>query len=434
MTKYIINGGHILRGSINISGAKNAILPIMSAAVLNKGITRIMNCPDISDVRISAEILREIGCRVEFIKSSCANTIEIDASDICTTKIGIHNACRCRSSITFLGALLARCKKAEVAYPGGCTIGERPLDIHEAALKAMKINVERGEEYVKAEIDKDSDEEKHIFLRFPSVGATENAMLAAAGAGHTVNIYGAATEPEIVCLAEYLNILGAKVYGAGTNSIKIEGLQDYSISEINFKVIPDRIETATYLIIASAIGNNVKIHGCNPKHVAAVTDVLRKMGCKINEYDTMIELISGAAYGRLESPGYIIAETYPAYPTDAQSIILPLLAVSKGQTLVSDRIFPERFDAADELIKMGADISSTSHSSTLCGRIIKGRRKLKGTCVKSHDLRAGAAMITAGLMAHGKTTVIDNDYIKRGYDNITEKLRSLGADIYETAY
>lgn len=446
MTKYIINGGRILRGEITVSGAKNAVLPILSAAILNNGITKLNNCPDISDVRITIEILRELGCTVQFIKSDRGNSIVVDATNVNCAKIGAEYACKCRSSVTFLGALSARMGEAEVAYPGGCTIGSRPLDIHEAALSAMNIHICSCENYVRAEriYNGGPPNEYHIPLRFPSVGATENVMLAAAGTSDTVYIYGAAMEPEIVCLADYLKAIGTEIEGAGTNCIKMKGKSEYNVEQVDFTVIPDRIEAATYLMAAAAVGVNVKIHGCNPLHIAPVIKTLRVMGCEVKEHFyytgsheedagpcsaciSTMELIKGAAFGRLETPGYIIAETYPAYPTDAQPIILPLLAAAKGTTLVSDRIFPDRFGAAEELVKMGAQIEKKEY-----GFIIKGKRTLKGAEVHSSDLRAGAAMIIAGLSAFGRTTIYDNGYIKRGYDGITEKLRLLGAEIWET--
>lgn len=424
-----------------VSGAKNAALPILSATILNHGVTRLHNCPNISDVQITIEILRDLGCEVQFIKNSNGNTVVVDASNVHSTKIGAENACKCRSSITFLGALLARMGEAEVAYPGGCTIGSRPLDIHEAALSAMDIEINNCENYVRAEKKTVSEtNERHILLRLPSVGATENAMLAAAGINEPVYIYGAAMEPEIVCLAEYLHAIGAEIEGAGTNCIRICGKAEYMAEQVEFTVIPDRIEAATYLMAAAAVGVNVKIHGCNPLHISPIIQTLRTMGCEIKEHfyynpDPQVktsslctmELLKGAAYGRLAAPGYVIAEAYPAYPTDAQSILLPILATAKGSTLVADRVFPERFGAADELCKMGAHIEKKDY-----GRVIKGRRMLKGTEVFSRDLRAGAAMIIAGVSASGRTTLYDNGYIKRGYDNITEKLRLLGAEIWET--
>ena len=441
MTKYIINGGRILRGDVTVSGAKNAVLPILSAAVLNNGVTKLLNCPDISDVRITLEILRGLGCDVQWIKKDTANTVIIDASQLDRTKIGAENACKCRSSITFLGALIGRAGEAEVAYPGGCTIGKRPLDIHEAALSAMGIRISSCENYIRAERDNTAEPcDRHVFLRFPSVGATENALLAAAGSESTVFLYGAATEPEIVCLADYLKTLGAEIKGAGTGCIRIRGKKEYQKELAEFTVIPDRIEAATYLIGAAAIGANVKIRDCNPLHLTPVIKILRSMGCEIKEHfyvrdntpgsgslRSTMELVKGAAHRRLSSPGYIIAEAYPAYPTDAQSLILPLLAAAKGTTLVADRIFPERFAAAEELEKMGARIEKKEF-----GRIIRGRRRLKSAELYSRDLRSGAAMIIAGLQASGRTIVYDNGYIQRGYDGITEKLRRLGAEIWET--
>lgn len=426
MFKYTINGGRILRGNISVSGSKNAVLPVLSAAILNRGTTRILNCPDIADVRITLEILQGLGCEAHLL----GNVAEIDASNITCSKIESKNACKCRSSITFLGALVSRTGTADVAYPGGCTIGQRPLDIHEEALRDMGVWLDCCESCIKAERT-DTCEDKHVYLKFPSVGATENAMLAAAGRSGTTYIYGAAIEPEIVCLADYLKAIGTEIEGAGTGALKINGRETYENKKVDFTVIPDRIETATYLIAAAASGSGVRIRGCDPSHIAPIVKTLRVMGCDINEdpETNSIELIKGAAHKRLDSPGLIIADAYPSYPTDAQSLILPLLSEARGITFVTDKIFPERFSCADELIKMGAKVR---HSE--CGIYIKGRRRLKNADVNSRDLRSGAAMIIAGITACGRSVVYDNGFIRRGYDRICEKLRGIGAEIRETQH
>lgn len=438
MTKYIINGGNILRGDVRISGAKNAVLPVLSATLINKGITRITNCPDISDVRITADILKDLGCKVKFTKKKDGNVIEVDATNAFKTTIGTEKACLCRSSITFLGAITARLKEAEVAFPGGCTIGDRPVDIHESLLIQMGIETTRNDSAIKTKLyrtDCNAENNKHVYLKFPSVGATENALMAAAGLTESVTIYGAATEPEIVCLGNYLQKLGVKIQGLGTGCIKVLGLKEYKKDIVNFEIIPDRIEAATYLIAAAGIGDNVKIHGCETAHCSEVINVLKQMGVCFKEHKyaqsekqiTILEISGKTAKKKLNSPGIIIADAYPAFPTDAQSLILPLLSVSKGDTFVIDKIFPKRFKAADELTKMGADITPTDF-----GIHIRGKKSLNASFVDSHDLRGGAAMIIAGLIATGQTIVYDKEYIKRGYDGISSKLRALGADITET--
>lgn len=426
-----------MHGDVHISGAKNAVLPVLSATLINKGITRISNCPDISDVRITADILRDLGCQVNFTKTKHGNIIEVDATNVTKSKIEADKACLCRSSITFLGALTARQKEAEVAFPGGCTIGDRPIDIHEALLKEMKIETFRSETAIKTKLYRDDcnqEPAKHIYLKFPSVGATENALMVAAGLTESVTIYGAATEPEIVCLGNYLSKLGVKIQGLGTGCIKVRGLKEYKQEVISFDIIPDRIEAATFLILAAGIGNNIKIHGIETSHCKEILNILKQMGCDIKEHKytqnensfTVLEISDSSVKKKLISPGIIIADAYPAFPTDAQSLILPLLSVSKGETFVIDKIFPKRFKAADELLKMGANITHTDF-----GIHIQGIKHLEGSTVTSHDLRGGAAMIIAGLLAKGQTIVFDNNYIKRGYDGISEKLRALGADITE---
>lgn len=438
MTKYTINGGYVLRGEVMISGAKNAVLPVLSATLINKGVSRIINCPDISDVRITMDILKDLGCKVKFIKKSPGNIIEVDATNVNKSKIEASKACLCRSSVTFLGALTARLKEAEVAYPGGCTIGERPIDIHETAMREMGIETTLNNTHIKTKVfrtDCNTEPTKNIYLKFPSVGATENAMLAAAGLEENVIIYGAATEPEILCLGNYLKELGAKIQGLGTGCIKIKGQKDYAKENLIFKIIPDRIEASTYFITAAAVGDGISVHGCIPAHCKETLDILRTMGCNIKEhkykYDgqeqSVIEISDGAIRKKLKSPGVIIADAYPSFPTDAQSLILPLLAVAKGETYVIDKIFPKRFKAAEELMKTGAKIKHTES-----GIHITGRNHLKGNILYSYDLRGGASMIIAGLLAHGQTSVYDEDYIKRGYDGLTEKIRALGGDITES--
>ena len=437
MTQYTVNGGKILRGDVLISGAKNAVLPVLSATLINKGKTRIFNCPDISDVRITTNILKDLGCKVNTIKRNHGNIIEIDASKVDTSKIDSNKACRCRSSVTFLGSLTARLHEAEVAYPGGCIIGERPIDIHLTALRDMGIETTQDDKYIKTKLsrtDCNIEPAKNVFLKFPSVGATENSLMAAAGLDECVNIYNAATEPEIICLGNYLKALGANIEGLGTSHITIRGQRSYNVENISFRIIPDRIESSTYLILAAGAGDGIKIHGCIPEHFNETIKVLKKMGVNIKEYrytfngeaQSTLEITESAIIKKFKAPEIIIADAYPAFPTDAQSLILPLLAISSGETFIIDKIFPKRFNAADELIKAGAKIDHRDF-----GIKIKGRRRLRGSTLFSHDLRSGAAMIIAGILAKGQSKILDEDYIKRGYDNLTPKLQALGADITE---
>ena len=426
-----------MRGDVLISGAKNAVLPVLSATLINKGKTRIFNCPDISDVRITTNILKDLGCKVNTIKRNHGNIIEIDASKVYTSKIDSNKACRCRSSVTFLGSLTARLHEAEVAYPGGCIIGERPIDIHLTALRDMGIETTQDDKYIKTKLsrtDCNIEPAKNVFLKFPSVGATENSLMAAAGLDECVNIYNAATEPEIICLGNYLKALGANIEGLGTSHITIRGQRSYNVENISFRIIPDRIESSTYLILAAGAGDGVKIHGCIPEHFNETIKVLKNMGVNIKEYrytfngeaQSTLEITESAIIKKLKAPEIIIADAYPAFPTDAQSLILPLLAISSGETFIIDKIFPKRFNAADELIKAGAKIDHRDF-----GIKIKGRRRLRGSTLFSHDLRSGAAMIIAGILAKGQSKILDEDYIKRGYDNLTPKLQALGADITE---
>ena len=437
MTKYIINGGRVLRGDVMISGSKNAVLPILSATIINRGITTLTNCPDISDVRVTMDILENLGCKVRLTKNEFGNTIQVDATNVTSSTINADKACKCRSSVTFLGALTARLREANVAYPGGCTIGERPIDIHENALSDMGINTFRGDNFIKTQLPFTCRGEactRNIYLKFPSVGATENSLMAAAGLADTVNIYGAATEPEIICLGNYLKELGAHIEGLGTGHIKVKGQLLYNKENVAFNIIPDRIEAATYLILAAGAGEKMKIHSTVAEHCKETVNVLKHMGCVFKEHKytcgeqklSVIELKEGAYKKRLNSPGIVVADAYPAFPTDAQSLLLPLLSVAEGETYVVDKIFPKRFNAAYELVKAGADIRRTAFGIKICGK-----KSLKGCDLMSHDLRGGAAMVIAGVLANGQTCVFDDDFIKRGYDNLPGKLRALGASITE---
>ncbi len=437
MTKYIINGGQILSGDIIINGSKNAILPIIAASIINKGTTRISNYPEISDVKIMLELLEEIGCQISYIKNNNESIIEIDSNEIHSSKINSDKTCKCRASSLLLGALLGRCHEAELSYPGGCIIGKRPLDLHKKAMEALGFEACFIEDEIKAHMPTNIDHShsKHIYLNFPSVGATENALLAAAGINCEVHIYGAATEPEIQALGEFLTILGAEISGIGTSHIIIRGKDTYDNQIVTFKIIPDRIEAATYMILAAGIGSNLRIHGVNPTHVSSLTRILQQMGCIIKEYDTgcykekdVIYEIEGAVNkGRLKSPELLIARPYPEFPTDAQSLILPLLCISKGSTLVIDNVFPNRFKAAFELEKAGGKIIEKPFGIKICGK-----RHLHSARLNSYDLRGGAAMILASLFAKGQSEVYDDNYITRGYMNLVESLKNIGADISKT--
>lgn len=413
MASYVIEGGRKLTGEVDISGSKNASLPIIAATLLNKGITKLYNVPNIHDVQIMLKILKVLGCKIK--KSS--GKIVIDSRKINKKEIPEELMNQMRSSVILAGALISRNKEVVFSYPGGCDIGARPIDLHLEGFRKIGIDIEEKSGYIKCNCDNIIGSE--ITLDFPSVGATENIMLASVYGEGTTIIKNAAREPEIIDLQNFLIKLGANIEGAGESVITIEGINKVK-KDISYTVMPDRIEAGTMLCAAAITGGNIKINKVIPEHISSVIYKLEKMGCIINSKKNSIYI---------EAPKKLKAEDiktmpYPGFPTDMQSIMASVLTVSKGSSIVVENIFENRYKYTNELIKMGAKIKVEGKTA-----VFKGVRKLSGAKVKSTDLRGGAALVVAGLAAKGKTEITNIEYILRGYENLEGKLKKLGAKI-----
>lgn len=412
MGKLIIKGGTPLRGDVMVHGSKNAVLPILAATVLcTKGVTVIRNCPHISDVKTTVKILRHLGAKVR----QNGHTITVDARKKIKTSIPKQLMLRLRSSIIFMGAITARRKKVNISAPGGCCLGARPIDLHIATLRDLGCDI--VEKKSKITVDAKNLRCADLSLRFPSVGATENILLAACLSDGTTRIKNAAKEPEIVDLANFLNAMGANISGAGTDEITINGVTELHGTE--YSVMPDRIEAITYLCCGAVTGGDICLHGANAAHLEAALSRLAECGCHIEAVEDTIHL---AAPARLTAPGDFETAPYPGFPTDAQSLFLALLATAEGTCKIRERIFENRFKTADELVLMGADITVCDDSATICGK-----KRLHGSSVHARDLRGGAAMVIAALAAGGITEIENVCYIDRGYEDLEETLSALGA-------
>ena len=412
MSSYIIEGGKKLRGEVSVSGSKNASLPIIASTILSGGTTKLYNIPDIRDTRITLEILKYLGCKVK--KSH--GKIEINSKNMSDKEIPEHLMSQMRSTVVLAGAILGRFKEATFSYPGGCDIGARPIDLHLSAFKKMGINIEENYGFITCKCDKIISAD--INLDFPSVGATENIILAATFAEGTTKITNAAMEPEIVDLANCLNKMGAKIEGAGTKIIKITGVK--TLKNISYTVMPDRIEAGTLLCIGAATGGNLKLTNVNANHISPIIAKLEECGCNIEVEKNEITLNRTKKIKAVD----IKTMPYPGFPTDMQSIFASMLTTAKGTSVVVENIFENRYKYTQELNKMGAKITTEGKTA-----IIKGVRKLSAAKVKSTDLRGGAAMVLAGLVADGVTEVTDVEHILRGYEGLDQKLRTLGANI-----
>jgi UDP-N-acetylglucosamine 1-carboxyvinyltransferase len=413
MGRFYIDGGRCLEGTLQIQGGKNAVLPILAATVLNGGISHIHDCPQILDVFTMIRILESIGCSVRWEEK----TLIIDSSSVFSYEIPEELVREMRSSIILLGSVLGRHKKVVISYPGGCPLGPRPIDLHIKALKQLGATIKEDHGFIICEASKLVGSKIH--LDFPSVGATENIMLAAVLAEGTTVIYNAAKEPEIKDLQDFLNGMGAKIKGASTDVIIIEGVK--SLHQIEHKVMPDRIVTGTYLSAAAITGGEVLLSNVNPNHIQAITSKLREAGCIILEERDKIYL---KAPKKLKNIDIIRTQPYPGFPTDMQAQMMATLTVASGTSIITETVFESRYKHVEELIRMGASI-------TLEGRtaIIKGVDSLTGTNVYAKDLRGGAALIIAGLAAQGVTIVDGSKHIERGYEQIDKDLNTLGASI-----
>ena len=414
LDKIIVTGGNTIRGEVTISGAKNAVLPIIAGALLSKDITILHDVPNLSDVRIMKEILEVLGASVQFED----HTMTIDCRNVSSVPAPYHYIQKMRASVQIMGPLLARFGKAKISMPGGCAIGTRPIDLHLKGLEALgaSICIDHGD--MDAVVNSGRLKGSRIYLDFPSVGATEHIMMAATLADGITIIENAAEEPEIVDLANFLNSMGAKVKGAGTDVIRITGVQQ--LHGCNYAVIPDQIETGTLMIAAAATRGDVTIRGCIPTHMEALTAKLLEMGVRVTENDDSIRVRPQGEQRAVN----IKTRVYPGFPTDLQQPMTALLCMAQGVSTVSETIFEQRFKHLDELRRMGAKIKLMDRTV-----LIEGVRELYGAPVTVTDLRAGAALVVAGLMAKGVTEIYETSYIDRGYERIEEKLRSLGAEI-----
>ena len=415
MKKILINGGRPLYGNINVSGMKNAALPIVFASILTADRCVVENLPIVSDIELSLEILRRMGATVERINKS---TVAIDTTNFEGSVSPYDLVSRLRGSTYLLGAELGRFGRAKVGFPGGCDFGVRPIDQHQKGFEALgaKVTIENGCNCITtgpAGLNGAS-----IYFDIASVGATINVMLAAVMAKGKTTIDNAAREPHIVDLANFLNMCGARISGAGTSVIKIQGVE--KLHGCNYTIIPDMIEAGTYMVAAAAAGGRVSVRGVIPKHMETVTAKLVEMGADVEEFEDYIVVARAGRLNRTNVKTYF----YPGFPTDMHPQISALLATAEGTSLVTESVWENRFRYVDELVKMNANITVDGRTAT-----IVGVPKLTGAPVKAVDLRAGAAMIIAGLSAEGLTEISKVESIERGYDDIVGKLASLGADI-----
>lgn len=413
MEVYHIQGGVRLSGEVTLSGAKNAILPILAATVAIEGVTVIRGCPNLSDVRIMMKILEELGCRVHLDQG----VITVDATTIHRDLIPEKLSREMRSSMFLMGPMLARCGSVILSYPGGCEIGLRPIDIHLKALRSLGVVINETNASLECTAAKMTGTE--IQLDFPSVGATENAIMAATGAEGITRIHNAAKEPEIQDLARFLNSAGARIRGAGTGSITIQGKR--RLHGVEHKVISDRIEAGTFLTAIAITGGEGSVRNVEPGNLGLVLSKLREAGCKVREEKGLIHIKAPSRPTRLER---ITTMPYPGFPTDLQSQFLSLASIAKGTSIIRETIFENRFKQADELIRMGAKIQLFDQTA-----IVSGVEQLTGARVKARDLRGGAALVIAGLAAEGKTVIENICYVDRGYDKFETGLSSLGARI-----
>ena len=413
MDKFVITGGRPLRGEVTISGAKNAAVAIIPAAILSDGVCRIENIPNISDVSMISRILSELGAQIRLVNK---NTIEIDPKHIHTAVVPYEMARRMRASYYLIGALLGRFLHARVSLPGGCNFGVRPIDQHLKGFAALGATWSLDQGMVDVKVDKLVGSQ--IYLDVVSVGATINIMLAAVKAKGLTVIENAAREPHIVDLANFLNSMGADIRGAGTDVIKIRGVD--RLNGTTYSIIPDQIEAGTYMAAAAATGGDVLVKNVIPKHLESITAKLLEMDVDVQEYDDSVRVSRSAPLNRCN----IKTMPHPGFPTDMQPQFAVLLSLAQGTSIITEGVWDNRFRYVDELRRMGANIQVDGKVA-----VFEGVEALQGAPIKATDLRAGAAMIIAALAAQGVTEIEEICHIERGYENIEEKLQALGADI-----
>lgn len=417
MDKLVIEGGKALSGTIRIHGAKNAALPILAASLLAAGEVRLNNVPRLLDIDVMLGILERIGCRTLHEQE----TVTVDTSSANSFHVPEDLMGQMRSSIFLMGPLLARFGEVAVYQPGGCAIGERKIDLHLRGLQELGAEIEERDQQIICRARKLTGADIH--LDFPSVGATENIMMAAATAIGTTTISNAAREPEIQDLANFLNRMGASIIGAGTDTITIQGVQE--LTPCTYEIIPDRIVAGTVMIAAAATRGNVTLTHCNPAHLSSLIHVLKRAGVQIS---ILNDIMSVSCMSRPKAVERIVTSPYPSFPTDLQSQVMVLLSLADGFSVMKETVFEGRFKHVDELTRMGADITIDLNSA-----FIRGVQRLYGATVEATDLRAGAALVIAGLAAQGKTVVEQVHHIDRGYDHIERLFQKLGADIHRFA-
>lgn len=414
MERLIVKGGNRLVGTVKTSGAKNAVLPIIAASILGTSPSRLDEIPALEDVRTICAVLECLGIKVD---ASEPHTLKIDSREITSCEAPYELVRSMRASFLVMGPLLARKGYARISQPGGCAIGTRPIDLHLKGFEALGVKIEQGHGYIEASAPEGMTG-ANIYLDFPSVGATENIMMAAAMANGTTVLENPAEEPEIVDLANYLNQMGARVRGAGTNVITIEGVPE--LHGVQHSVIPDRIEAGTYMIAAAMTGGDVIIENVLPEHQKPLIAKLREAGALVEEDIDRIHVVGS---GKLKAVD-IKTLPYPGFPTDMQAQMMAMLSVAEGRSKITETVFENRFMHVVELNRMGANITTEGRSA-----VITGPAHLTGCTVRATDLRAGAAMILAGLVAEGATEICDIYHIDRGYEEIAAKLTRLGANI-----
>ncbi len=414
MDKLVIHGPTKLKGEVTISGAKNAAVAILPATLLIDGVCKIENLPNISDVKMYCKILQELGVKIKWITE---NEVEIDSRNINCTQAPLDMTSKFRASYYLLGALLGRCGTAEVGLPGGCNLGARPIDQHIKAFEALGAKVEVAQGKITAKVKKLVG--NSIYMDIVSVGATINAILASVLAEGTTTIDNAAKEPHIVDVANFLNTMGADIRGAGTDVIKINGVKKLH-GKASYSVVPDQIEAGTFMLAAVASRGNILIKNCIPEHLDCITAKILEIGGSVEDYGDSIRVSMN------KRPNKAIVKTlpYPGYPTDLQPQIGVVLAIAEGTSTIHESIWESRFQYSFELNKMGAKITAQGKTA-----IFEGVKDLNGAPVYATDLRAGAALLIAGIIADGETQLYNIEHIDRGYEDIEEKFRSLGANI-----
>lgn len=415
MEKIIVEGGNKLKGEVNISLAKNSVLPIIVASILSPNDVVIKNAPMLEDVIVLNDLLLEMDCSIETINNK---DLKINTSNLKETSMNSDLIRKMRASFLIMGPMLSRFGKCKISMPGGCNIGSRPIDLHLKGFKLLGADIEIGHGFVEAKAKKLKG--NRIYLDFPSVGATENILMASVLAEGTTIIENAAEEPEIWDLANFLNSMGAKIHGAGVGKITIEGVD--SLKGIEYKPIYDRVEAGTFMVAAAITKSKITINGVIEDHLRPTIEKLKECGVKFESLGEDTILVDGTGE---KSPVDIKTLPYPGFPTDMQPQMMALLSICKGSSIITETVFENRFMHVAELVRMGANIKIDGRTA-----IIEGVDSLTGCDVKATDLRAGAAMILAGLVAHGRTEISDLYHIDRGYVDIEEKFRGLGANIY----